>query len=353
MGCATDNTQSYCITKQGGTFAQGKSRTFQSVANAGAAGAETSENVTIPSPSNWGQDNLGLGSDRAVQGFPLGLLDPNINTHSLVIGLGRAALGLGKNSTVLSKLKSAGFIGSRTFGLWWGLAGATPAAQVEGSLVFGGYDAAKIKSGGKNHTGSITEATLCPSGMTIMIASMVLNFPNGTNPSLLDLSLGGALLQACICLQCSLVLMMPLDPYYQRFETLTNTHYIDRSMGINFFNMLYLSSDVYQGDLTITLDSSFSVRIPNSQLVQPDQKISDTGDVVSNTSVSNVNLYSLQDVMKNDFPLLGFWFFTAAYLMVNHDAGTFTMWEANPTTDTKLVAIPADDTTSACTATTT
>jgi len=39
--------------------------------------------------------------------------------------------------------------------------------------------------------------------------------------------------------------------------------------------------------------------------------------------------------------------------MVNHDAGTFTMWEANPTTDTKLVAIPADDTTSACTATTT
>jgi len=36
--------------------------------------------------------------------------------------------------------------------------------------------------------------------------------------------------------------------------------------------------------------------------------------------VSNVNLYSLQDVMKNDFPLLGFWFFTAAYLMANHDA---------------------------------
>jgi hypothetical protein len=36
---------------------------------------------------------------------------------------------------------------------------------------------------------------------------------------------------------------------------------------------------------------------------------------------------------------LGRYFFTAAYLMVDHDARTFTMWQANPTTKTNLVPV--------------
>ncbi|MCJ1247152.1 hypothetical protein MMC30_004364 [Trapelia coarctata] len=303
-----------------------KSSTFQSVANAGAAGGETSENVTS-APANWGQDTFTLSSDHSVQDFPLGLLDSTISINTWVIGLGRAALGLGRNSAILSKLKSASTIGSRTFGLWWGLAGAEQAAQMDGYVVLGGYDSAKIKSGGTKHIGSITEAKLCPSGLTVTIASMVLNFPNGSNPNPLNPSFGRTLLQAFICLQCSLILSMPLDPYYARFETWTSTRYIDHSVSINLFNLI--------------------------QLVLPDQKISDAGNVVPNTSVRDVMLYSLQDVNKNDLPQLGYWFFTAAYLMVNHDAGTFTMWEANPTTDSKLVAATADNAASTCTATTT
>ncbi len=37
--------------------------------------------------------------------------------------------------------------------------------------------------------------------------------------------------------------------------------------------------------------------------------------------------------------ILGRHFFTAAYLMVNHDARTFTMWQANPSTKTNLIPV--------------
>lgn len=93
---------------------------------------------------------------------------------------------------------------------------------MDGSLVLGGYDEAKVKSD-KNHTGSIAAATICPSSMTITIDSIVLNFPNGSNSDLLDPVFGSSFLQACICLQCSMVMSMPLDPYYERFETSSST----------------------------------------------------------------------------------------------------------------------------------
>ena len=67
-------------------------------------------------------------------------------------------IGLGFNLTILNILKSAGHIGSRTWSLCWGLAGATAHAQVDGSLVFGGYDAGKVK--GPNFTQPLT-ASAC------------------------------------------------------------------------------------------------------------------------------------------------------------------------------------------------
>lgn len=38
-------------------------------------------------------------------------------------------------------------------------------------------------------------------------------------------------------------------------------------------------------------------------------------------------------------PILGRTFLTGAYLMVNQDSNTFTMWQANPSKDTNLVAV--------------
>lgn len=45
---------------------------------------------------------------------------------------------------------------------------------------------------------------------------------------------------------------------------------------------------------------------------------------------------------------LGRYFLTAAYLMVNHDAGTFTLWQGNPTERSKLVQVYDQKTADEC-----
>lgn len=45
---------------------------------------------------------------------------------------------------------------------------------------------------------------------------------------------------------------------------------------------------------------------------------------------------------------LGRYFLTAAYLMVNHDAGTFTLWQANPSSKSKLVRVFDQETADKC-----
>lgn len=45
---------------------------------------------------------------------------------------------------------------------------------------------------------------------------------------------------------------------------------------------------------------------------------------------------------------LGRYFLTAAYLMVNHDAGTFTLWQGNPTQRSKLVQVYDQKTADEC-----
>ncbi|KAK4897666.1 hypothetical protein LTR28_001701, partial [Elasticomyces elasticus] len=47
----------------------------------------------------------------------------------------------------------------------------------------------------------------------------------------------------------------------------------------------------------------------------------------------------MEGVGANDLPVLGRQFLTSAYLMVNQDANTFTLWKANPTVNKVLVAV--------------
>jgi hypothetical protein len=141
---------------------------------------------------------------------------------------------------------------------------------------------------------------------------------------------------------------LPLDPYYARFEAWSETQAIDRSVGINFFTMMYAGGTAYQGDLTFRTDTGLSIRIPNSQLVKPDARIGDDGKIAYNSSVQDVMIYSLQDVNKADMVRLGRYFFTAAYLYVDNDANTYTIWESNPTTDTDVVSVLDDKLEKAC-----
>jgi hypothetical protein len=96
----------------------------------------------------------------------------------------------------------------------------------------------------------------------------------------------------------------------------------------------------YQGDLTVTFDSGLSIRIPNSVLVNPDLYIDKTsGALATNNSALELLINSAQNINANDLPIIGRQFFSAAYVMLNQDSNSFTLWEANPTTNTDLVAV--------------
>lgn len=95
----------------------------------------------------------------------------------------------------------------------------------------------------------------------------------------------------------------------------------------------------YDGDLTIRLSSGLSIRVPNSQFLVPYIEIARDGTRVSNDSLVDLLINSIGG---NRTATLGRYFLTAAYLMVDHDANTFTLWQANPSTGApNLVPVPA------------
>ncbi|OCK76877.1 acid protease [Lepidopterella palustris CBS 459.81] len=340
-GC--DITLAACMTHRGGFYHPEKSSTWKNTTPAYPPNWEPTEKQT---DGSVGVDQFVLNENVTLQQFPFG--NPN-NTITVANGNVQASLGLGRNSSILSILERAGSIGSQSFGYWWGLDGATDPATMDGGVVLGGYDLAKIKNPENNHTGSFSPpGGLCPEGMEITINEMILNFPNGSNPNMMSSLLGSNPITACLCIQCPTVMSMPIDPYYNRLENWTDSFNFNRSGGINFFDMMYLAKDAYQGDFTITLDSGLSIRVPNSQLVIPDRTISGDGSIASNESVRDYMFYSLQDVNAHDTPRIGRIFFTSAYIFINNDDKTFTIWEANPTTETNIISVQNAQVQKAC-----
>lgn len=91
--------------------------------------------------------------------------------------------------------------------------------------------------------------------------------------------------------------------------------------------------------MSIALDSGPSISIANSQIVQPDATILSNGSINYNSTVNEVNIISLQSVNANDMVQLGRQFLSGAYLLVNEDAGTFTLWQAVESSDENLVPV--------------
>lgn len=69
-----------------------------------------------------------------------------------------------------------------------------------------------------------------------------------------------------------------------------------------------------------------------------DQYVGPNGAVETNASASLVLISPDNNVNADNTPIIGMPFFSGAYLMVDLDAGTFTLWQANATADSKIVA---------------
>ncbi|KAM3153409.1 hypothetical protein ABEW05_006162 [Botrytis cinerea] len=329
--CSNSWSTAACTTFRGGSYDEFASK------SRGVPTADTYPSDGSPYPQlGMVSDNITLSSNVSVLDFPIGIATADWGEQGYNPQM---AIGLGTNSTILNTLYSSGQIASRTWSMFWGRTGATAATQLDGSFVFGGFDRAKVT--GSNYTRSLSYSkSSCSSGMLVTITNIVLNFSNGTDASLFA-GVESAAIQACIQPSFPVLMTLPTTPYFNNFEGLTNQTITDRSFGRYYYGMLYgNNSSPYTGDFTITLDSGISVRIPNDQLVVPNLTIDHTsGAMVANVSEPELVLNAIQSINANDLPQLGRQFLAAAYLMLNQDANTFTLWQANPTQKEDLVAV--------------
>lgn len=100
----------------------------------------------------------------------------------------------------------------------------------------------------------------------------------------------------------------------------------------------------FEGDITFELDSGLTVRVPNDQYIVPFVTIERNSSRIFNESQREVLIGALGDQPAT----LGRYFLTAAYLMVDQDAGTFTLWQANPSGDTDLAAVTSQRSAAHC-----
>lgn len=98
-------------------------------------------------------------------------------------------------------------------------------------------------------------------------------------------------------------------------------------------------NDRYAGDLGIQIQGGPAITIPNDVLVVPDQYIDSSGAIQENSSAATLLISPNDGPNVNDVPLIGMAFFSGAYLTVDLDNGTWSVWPAKATIDTSLVII--------------
>ncbi|KAK3360426.1 aspartic peptidase domain-containing protein [Lasiosphaeria hispida] len=338
-----------CITMRGGQYDPFNSKTRTGV----APNAYPVDSPPYPGMS-FVADTVRVNDNVSLYDLPLGIAQncwDDQGDHP------QMAIGMGMNSTFMSALVSSGMIATRAWSIFWGRQGATRNTQLDGSMVFGGYDRAKV-------TGTPLTQQLgpqqwdrdnmkCPTGMTVYVSDLILNFGDGTDVSLFSNDTMDSEFQyqepahkfpACIIPNAPYLMTLPLSPYFENFRHYTSIFVDDRSFGINFNTMRYNLDDTpYRGDLTINIEPSLSIRIPNDQLVVPEKHInSETGQWIVEDSCPNLVISLNDDVNLNDLPILGRLFLTAAYLSVNEKKNEFSLWAANPTEKQDLVAFDSE-----------
>lgn len=95
----------------------------------------------------------------------------------------------------------------------------------------------------------------------------------------------------------------------------------------------------YAGDLEIQIQGGPAIIIPNDVLVVPDQFVDSSGVVRGNSSAATLLISPNDGPNVNDVPLIGMAFFSGAYLTVDLDNRTWSVWPAKATTETDLIAI--------------
>lgn len=236
--CGENVSDPQCLTWRGGLYDAEASTTHRSHADVFAAGGDPSDTLqTLGTPmrySAWVTDEFVLNNE-TLSGFPIGMPGSDFGGPQDR----QAVLGLGQNSTLLQRLKDENLIASRTWSYWWGIDNPESSSAMDGHLVLGGYDAAKAV--GIPYTQPLQPPSVaCQSGMFVPITNMILRFPNDTSG---DINPSSSLI-ACIQTDFPCSMTIPLEPHFQRFQDITQTNWVNKSLGNYWYNPLYPPQNV-------------------------------------------------------------------------------------------------------------
>lgn len=174
--------------------------------------------------------SLGPGVANLTQ-YPIGLPQSGWD-HGVTF---QHALGMGSNSTYLNSLVEAGRIASRVWAIFWGRMWVGD--PVKGSVVFGGYDTAKVA--GPNYTQALdfTAHNLggCWTGMKVYVTDIRFYMPTGGSKSVFG---NGLALPFCIVPQRQLLLEGP-GWIRDSFDVLSKTQSMGNSTGVHYNASVY------------------------------------------------------------------------------------------------------------------
>lgn len=171
-------SEAECTTTRGGSFDRRASTSWVTSSLSALGLREEFPSVGVSTAgTTYGVDLLSLGGSTSLSSLPL---------ESFKFW-GMNSFGLGTNSTMLRGLVSTGDIASRSWSFTQGWTGTESQFQTNGSLVFGGYDRARVS--GNNITlpfaTNADDLKRCPTAMIVTIKDLQTKMKNGSSPSIL------------------------------------------------------------------------------------------------------------------------------------------------------------------------
>ncbi|PGG99721.1 hypothetical protein GX51_06173 [Blastomyces parvus] len=321
--CTGRLSQDNCIWFRGGVFNEAESSSWTpteipDVYDFRDSGSQ--RHVNAP----WGNETITLlKPDTTVESVPL--YSPKTGQPP------QGSIGLGRASSFLDVLMTQKKIASRTWSLFWGWQGLEASHQMKGNLVLGGYDRAKIQ--GDNFTRDFVDAKECTSELMVYVKQIYITTWYGDRTEVYESS--GSTLNACLRPDFSPI-SLP-EPIFNNFKRRLPGKYLGPATGIYDNSILHDSKDIFQGNLTFTLDSGLSITVPNHQLVLPNVVINRDGH---QTIANDSRVIPIHNAGRQGASL-GQSFLSAAYLHVNNDLKKFSIWQANPTEETDIVGVAA------------
>ena len=180
--CAANDTTDQCTVRFGGLFDGANSSTYHFYTGLTAPGLPQSSSGDKTSDDTF-TDALLLDPGLSLTQFPL-----RINREFDYLAKSYNYVGLRPTSLLMKTLVTGTQVSSNSIGYYSGWDGADITNDVDGSLVLGGYDRAKIA--GHNATRSIRTADTqdCLNGFKLSLTDISLNLRDGRNISLMNTS---------------------------------------------------------------------------------------------------------------------------------------------------------------------